>query len=209
MLDYNLLQDPDTMQERALVVLTEAWRLLPDLKHDLQLTGIELDDLDTKHGSWSPESHVLRFSTRLFTGEDDAQLMMMDVNGWTPPMQTPYTSRALHTAIHEFGHALGTLTGADASKEWLAISGWVESDTDPQGTQRYHENRPGWGGYISEWRHTSGAWWCRDYSRRSPYEDFADCVAHTALGWFDFCTHPMGIAKLQYCLLYTSDAADE
>ena len=73
--DHNVLQDPDLMQERALVVLTEAWRLLPDLKHDLQLTGIALEDLDTKHGSWSPEAHILRFSTRLFTGDNDAQLM--------------------------------------------------------------------------------------------------------------------------------------
>lgn len=196
--NYNLLQDSSLITERALAVLTEAWRLLPPLKHDLDITSIGLEDLDMKHGSWSPDDHTLMLSTRLFVGENEYQLLHMDIDGNTPPLTTPYTTRALHTVIHELGHALGTLTGADDVDAWRRISGWVERPDDPQGTQRYHEGRPGWGGYISDWRHTSGCWWCRDYSRRSPYEDFADCVAHAALGWFDFIQHPMGREKLAY-----------
>ncbi len=187
-----------SIEDRAALVLAEAWRLLPEIKHEAWISSITLLDLGSKHGGYSPDDGILTLSTRLFWGSNPWEIMYLDIDGNTPPFREPYTSRALHTACHEFGHAICAALGLDTSKDWLALSGWVNAADDPQDTARYHELRPGWGGYISDWRHDLGKWWARDYSRRSPFEDAADCIAHIALGWNDFVSHPIGQAKMRY-----------
>lgn len=189
-----------TLEQRAEAVLVEAWRRLPPLKRQTSIGEVIFADLGAKHGSWSPDTHTLTLSTRLFTGETPAQLMLIDSDGNAPPLSHTYVSRALHTTIHELSHAIGTATGLDETSEWLRLSGWVLSDDDPPGTDRYWEDRPGWPQGPSPWRHrTGGVWFVRDYSRKTPAEDFADAVTHVALGWSRFFeVSDSGRAKLCY-----------
>ena len=132
-----------SLEDRAVAVFAEAWRLLPPLKHVIDLESIGLEDLGSKHGSYTLETHTLLLSTRLLDGPAHS-VPMIDVNGNDPPQRTPCVSRALGTCIHELAHALGAATGLDSTPAWLALSGWVEADDNPQGTARYHEGRPGW-----------------------------------------------------------------
>jgi hypothetical protein len=193
-----------TLHDRALAVLVQAWRLLPAIKHQADLAAVEVCDMGAKHGSYAMDDGTLGLSTRLFMGDNPAQLMMLDVNGDAPPNTVPFCSRALHTALHELAHAIGAGTGLDDTDAWRGLSGWVQADDDPEGTRRYWESRPGWTpSGPSDWRYRVGTWFVRDYSTKSPYEDFADCVAHMALGWHDFLAAPgpwqaNGRAKLRY-----------
>lgn len=186
-----------SLDDRALAVFTEAWRLLPPLKRVIDLAGIGLEDLGAQHGSYNPDTHELLLSTRLLDGPAH-MLPLIDVNGNDPPQCLPACSRSLHTAIHEAVHALGDATGLDKTLEWLRLSGFVESEDTPQGTARYWERRPGWGNFASPWRYRVGSWFPREYSTKNPAECFADCVTHVALGWQDFFVTPNGLAKLAY-----------
>lgn len=190
-----MLTIPDRMQ----AVFAEAWALLPSIKHEAVLADVRLEDLGAVHGTYNTQTHILTLNARLFYGDNPAQVMMLDVDGNCPPKREPFTSRALHTCVHELAHAIGYATGLDDSRAWLALSGWSEdAETDPIGTARYTELRPGWPYGTSEWRYrTGGTWFCRTYSTKSPYEDFADSVAHVALGWGDF-TGATGLRKLAY-----------
>lgn len=188
-----------TYEARAEAVLLEAWRRLPPLKRDAYITRIDLDDLGAKHGSYAPDTGVLTLSTRLFMGANAAQVMMIDVNGETPPLCEPCCSRALHTSIHECLHAIGTATGLDSSEPWLRLSGFELTAMESQGTQRYWESRPGWEPGPSPWRYREDAYMPRAYSGKSPQECFADCGTHVALGWTaGFDASANGRAKLAY-----------
>ena len=187
-----------TMDDRAELVLDAAWALLPPLKREILLEGIVIDDLGAVHGTYASETKVLTLSERLFWGENDAQILCIDIHGECPPQSYPLCSRALHTTIHELFHALGDVTGLDGTREWLRLSGWAQRDDDPVGTWRYYETRPGWHQERSEWRYrTESTWFAREYSTKSPYEDFADMATHVALGWQDFID-TSGQQKLAY-----------
>lgn len=185
---------------RAQMVFDEAWKLLPPIKNELlgELSW-HLEDLGAVHGRYSPEEQTIAINERLFYGDNPMQIMCIDVHGQCPPRSYPHCSRALHTTIHELFHALGNYTGADDTPQWHALSGWVQSEKDATlGTGRYHENRPGWEQGPSEWRYRTGnTWFVREYSTKSPYEDFADAATHIALGWADFFGEN-GFKKLVY-----------
>ena len=189
-----------TLYQRAELVIAEAWRRLPPVKRQMAIAGIYLVDMGEKHGSYSPDDHILTLSVRLFEGDNPAQLRMIDVNGNDPPLCEPCASRALATTLHELAHAIGTATGLDNTSEWLRLSGWVLSDDDPPWTGRYWESRPGWFPHgPSPWRHRAGCWFTRNYAEKSPAEDFADCCTHIALGWSRFFdASANGQAKLAY-----------
>ena len=187
-----------TLDQRVLAVVTHAWRLLPPRKTDAVITAIHLDDLGAKHGSFDPETCIITLSTRLFVGDTPEQLMSIDCYGDSPAQCEPFCSRALHTACHEASHAIGYATGLDDSAEWLALSGWQQTDEDLQTTGRYAERRPGWGTWDSPWRYVKGSWFTRTYASSSPYEDFADCVTHLALGWTPFGSSSSAQQKLRY-----------
>jgi hypothetical protein len=125
-------------------------------------------------------------------------MVYIDCDGESPPLREPYALRALHTALHECAHAIGATFGFDTAPEWLSLSGFVEAPDDPDATRRYWERRPGWEADASSWRYAVGAWFPREYSSKSPQEDFADCVAHMCLGWDNIIEHENGRAKLRY-----------
>ncbi len=188
-----------TLEQRVLAVCCRAWQLLPPIKHEMVLAGIHLEDLGAQHGSFDPDTCLVTLSTRLFLGNTPDQLMTIDCEGNCPAQREPFASRALHTATHELVHAIGYATGADSHPDWLDLSGWEATDDDLQETGRYRERRPGWGTYDSAWRYTQGVWFPREYASASPYEDFADCATHIALGWTDsFLATASGRQKLLY-----------
>lgn len=187
-----------TLDQRALAILTRAWGLLPSVKRLAVVTGIRLEDLGAKHGSFDPETCEITLSTRLFWGDTPEQLISIDLHGDSPALCEPFCSRALHTAIHELSHAIGYATGLDDTEEWLALSGWEHTDEDLQITSRYRERRPGWGTWDSGWRYRQETYFPREYSSASPHEDFADCVTHVALGWVPFGTSVSAQQKLRY-----------
>ena len=187
-----------TIDQRVLAVLTRAWQLLPPRKTEAVITAVHLADLGAKHGAFDPETCAITLSTRLFLGDTPEQLLSIDIHGESPAQCEPFCSRALHTASHEISHAIGYATGLDDHEEWLALSGWAKTDEDLQTTGRYTERRPGWGTWDSPWRYTKGTWFSRSYASSSPYEDFADCVTHLALGWVPFGSSASARQKLRY-----------
>ena len=188
-----------TLEDRAELVMAEAWALLPAVKHEAWITGVALEDLGSVHGSYSPEEGLITLSTRLFTGVDAWELLTIDQHGMSPAQDPVYCSRALHTATHETLHAIGYATGLDGSSAWIALSGWEETWEDRQSTGRYFERRPGWGDQGgSPWAYRKGTWFCREYSSKSPKEDFADCGTHIALGWHGGVTDTNGRAKIRH-----------
>ena len=192
-----------SLSDRALAVCITAWGLLPSLKRDAWLRAVGLERLGAKHGSYDPDTGVIVLNRDLFQGETPAQIRLIDWDGNDPPLRVPCIARATHTALHEVAHALGAGTGLDARNDWLQLSSWVQADDDPAGTARYWEMRPGWEPGPSPWRHRLGCWFTRAYARRSPQEDFADCVTHVALGWMEpFGASANGLAKLRYLRRY-------
>ena len=189
------------IDKRVEAVCLEAWRLLPPIKVAAVISRIEVADLGGKHGSYSPDDGVLTLSSRLFWGDNVHQMMHIDYEGNCPAISEPYCSRALHTVIHEYIHAIGEATGTDTTPRWLALSGWEQTWKDGQGTGRYYERRPGWGEQGgSPWRYRKGSWFCREYSSKSPREDYADCGTHIALGWHLLVHEKNGKAKMRYML---------
>lgn len=172
-----------SLDDRAALVLAEAWRLLPPLKHHAPLVAIELADLGAGNGSYTPATGVIRLHPRLFMGATPAMLPCIDYLGNDPPYVYPLCSRGLHTAIHELGHAVGAGTDLDRHPDWFRLGGWVEMPDDPPGTGRYWERRPGWPAGPSSWRYARGTWFGRDYASQSPFEYFADVVAVLCLDW--------------------------
>ena len=188
-----------SLEDRVYAVLQEAWALLPPCKHEAWVSEIVVADLGAKHGGFEAESGRLSLSTRLFWGSDAYELMYIDQDGNMPPVHENYASRAIHTTTHEWFHAIGAATGIDRSPAWLALSGWERDPEDRHTTGRYYENRPGWAPHgPSDWRYHQGAWLARPYSSKSPFEDFADCGTHLALGWHRGVTHPNGRAKFRF-----------
>lgn len=187
-----------TLHQRAVAVLARAWMLLPPRKTEAVITAVHLDDLGAKHGMFDPDTCAITLSTHLFHGTNPEQLISIDLHGDSPAVCEPFCSRALHTTIHELAHAIGYATGLDDDDDWLALSGWAKTDEDLQTTGRYAERRPGWGTWDSPWRYQHGSWFTRNYASSSPYEDFADCVTHLALGWVPFGTNPVARQKLRY-----------
>ena len=169
--------------DRAALVLAEAWRLLPPLKHAAPLVDIVLEDLGAVHGTYTPTTGVLRLSAQLFTADPLGTRRLIDLHGADPARVAPFCARDTHTALHELSHAIGAATGLDTTPAWLAVSGWVLSDEDLVGTARYWEHRPGWEPGPSPWRYQAGTWFGRAYASKSPEEDFADGVAALCLGW--------------------------
>lgn len=173
-------------------VIAEAWHLLPATKTEAVISKIRIADLGLVHGTYHPDTGILDLNPSIF---DPAE--RIDDQGREHPRRHPYTTRAIHTTLHEFAHAIGEATGLDRTPEWFALSGWVRDKEDRSGYSRYFERRPGWQFGASPWRFRHGTFFCREYSSKSPLEDFADCVTHRALGWI----HPFGARghdKLDY-----------
>jgi len=167
---------------RAKMIVAQAWSLLPRACLAGAVTKIRLQDLGAVHGQYDPDTGVLTLNPMLYDGRQ------IDDAGGADPLRGPRVSRALHTTLHEFSHALGDATGLDRRPAWLVLSGWVKDEQDASGYGRYWERRPGWDYGPSPWRYRHGSWFCREYSSKTPYEDFADVVTYRALGW----THVFG-----------------
>lgn len=172
------------LENRALAVFVHAWNLLPSLKYRAFLTSVGIKDLGARHGSYTPDDGHLVINTRLFGTDTPQSIPLFDINSQDPPHDFPCVSRALATTLHELFHAIGTGTGLDQTPEWLALSQFVQAWDDPPGTARYCEQRPGWPMGFSAWRYAvDSTFFTREYSAKSPAEDFADCCTHLALGW--------------------------
>jgi hypothetical protein len=185
----------------AQAIVAEAWRLLPARKTAAVIAQVCLADLGAVHGIYHPDSGLLELNERMFGGD---RTHFIDDTGLERPLYGPAVSRALHTTLHEFAHAIG-----DRSRLWRSLSGWEEDPHDTPGTGRYVEARPGWTPGPSPWRYRAGTYFCRVYSAKSPLEDFADVVTHRALGWTHGFTHRgNGQAKLAYINRYVWDDRD-
>lgn len=208
-----------TAEDLAGMMLDEGWRLLPACKWRAPITDVVFTDLGERHGAYDPARQVITLNLRLFLPPVQA-LPTYDVEGNAPAATTPWVYRGLATWLHEVAHALGHGTGWDADPAWLALSGWTYQplevlEVDPAPACRYREQRVGWEYDVSPWRHARPCWFARDYSRKSPQEDFADCVTHVVLGWTAYFGDPrggdpaLGRQKLRYVQerLYDLDAA--
>lgn len=184
-----------TAREIATTLLLYGWDLLPPAKWQALVTDVVFRDLGAHHGAYRPQDGVITLNVRLFTPPVHA-LPTYDALGQSPAATTPWVFRGLATWVHEVAHAIGHATGLDRSAAWLSLSGWASDAVHPHGaldaSRRYVERRPGWAYEISPWSHARTAWFPRDYSRKSPQEDFADCLTYHALGWDDCFARPAG-----------------
>ena len=185
-----------TLEDRLGLVLEDVWAQLPALKAQVPALTVRFaPELGAVHGQFRPESSVIMIHPKLCAGALPQLLPLIDIRGEDPPKVTPYISRMYHTLAHECFHALLYYAALDDDPAWLRLSGWAQAEDDPPGTERYTERRPGWTQGPSEWRYTSGSYFIRPYSARSPYEDAADFATHELLGWTDAITDPNGRAK--------------
>ena len=199
-----------SLDDRLLTVCKSVWAILPPAKRKAHVTAIGISDLGARNGSYDPQEGTITLNYRLLGNDTPQSIPMIDCDSNMPPQRYPCISRLFHTLTHEYFHAIGTGMQIDLALEWLALSEWSQSLDTPQGTARYHERRPGWNGQgPSDWRYnTSGTFFVREYSSRSPFEDQADCCTHLALGWTDAFTHapPLSranaLAKLAYLRRY-------
>lgn len=159
-------------------VIAEAWRMLPAVKTEAVISKIRLVDLGLVHGTYHPNTGVLDLNPSIFDPGE-----RIDDQGGEHPRRHPYTTRAIHTVLHELSHAIGEGTGLDRTPEWYALSRWVRDKEDRSGYSRYFERRPGWSYGPSEWRHRQGTSFPRQYSSKSPQELFGDVCTYRALGW--------------------------
>ena len=164
--------------DMARPVIAEAWHLLPAAKTEAVISKIRLVDLGLIHGKYHPDTGILDLNPSIF---DPAE--RIDDKGMEHPRRQPFTTRAIHTVLHELSHAIGEGTGLDRTSEWFALSGWERSVEDRSGYTRYMEIRPGWDDGPSAWRHRHEAFFPREYSRKSPFEQFSDVCTYRALGW--------------------------
>lgn len=192
------------IEERARQVITEAWGRLPYTKLEAAIRHIVLKDLGEVNGQYDARNGIITLNRRLFQESGPENYRMIDYQGNDPPKHKPFVSRALHTTIHELAHALGEGTYLDRNPAWLALSQWEETPEDRLGSGRYFENRPGWGQGPSPWRYSLDAWFPREYSKKSPYEDFADCLTYRALQWYFLFLHPSTEASAFRKLAYMS-----
>ena len=194
---FIMAQDPITSRARA--VLITAWKALPPAKINALIEQIVLQDLGQVNGVYNRSERILTLNTRLFEVAGRGNIRYIDSFGNEPAKVSQFVSRALHTTIHEIAHAIGEGTDLDRNADWLSLSGWELSARDEIGYDRYIENRPGWPGGPSPWRHMRDIWFPRYYSSKSPFEDFADCVTWRALHWsLRFHGSASGMRKLTY-----------
>lgn len=188
-----------SLDDRLEAIFSHVWALLPPIKHKAILEGVGLDDLGSRHGSYGVDTAMISLNYRLLNGEHLSEIPLFDIEGNSPAKRFPCISRISHTLIHELWHAIGAGTGLDRTPEWLAISGWVHAPDNPVGSGRYWERRPGWESGPSDWRYavTGQTFFCREYSSKTPFEDFADSATHITLGWDDFLARS-GQQKLAY-----------
>jgi hypothetical protein len=192
-----------TLSERCNAVIIAAYAKLPKKHLYDAITSVELADLGKHNGAFYSLSGKVELNYRLFEGNWPEDLPLIDDRGNFNPLTDRIVSRALHTTIHEFSHAIGEKTGLDSTSEWMSISGWIEcppekhSELPPQ-FGRYIESRPGWEPGPSDWAFKKDSWFTREYGSKSPFEDFADCCVLKALGWETSFGFKHGLKKLHY-----------
>jgi len=192
-----------TLDARCRAVIICAYARLPKKHLYDAITSIEMADLGAHNGEFNSLSGRLRLNYRLFDGITSDDIPLIDDMGNFEPKTGRIVSRALHTTIHEMAHAIGEKTGLDQTPEWFKISGWAnwpygEHPDMPPYFGRYFETRPGWDHTPSEWVFHKDSWFTREYASKSPYEDFADCMAMKALGWELTFGMGHGLRKLNY-----------
>lgn len=188
-----------TLEDKARAVIISAWSKLPRKHTSAAIAKISIADLGVHNGEYNCLSLGIRLNYRLFDCLTVDDVPMIDDYGNFNPRSSRMASRALHTVIHEMAHAIGEKTHLDRNPEWLSISGWYETNQPmPMQYGRYIETRPGWDQEASSWTFRKDAWFFREYSSKSPYEDFADCVAIKALGWESRFGFKHGLKKLHY-----------
>jgi hypothetical protein len=190
-----------TQEAKARAVIIRAWSMLPFGILSDAIQSVTISDLGAHNGEYWFDDCSIKLNRRLFLADTPDLVPLIDDYGNFDPKSSRVVSRALHTCVHEFAHAIGEKTGLDMSPEWLHLSGWVEWSPEkelPYRLDRYIERREGWDEGPSDWAHDRQAWFYRDYSRKSPKEDFADSVALKALGWESRFDQGSGMRKLKY-----------
>lgn len=192
-----------TLEDRARAVIIAAYAKLPTKHLADAIYSVGIADLGKHNGEYNVISGRVRLNYRLFNGITPNDIPMIDDHGNFMVATNNIVSRALHTTIHEFSHAIGENTELDRTPDWLSICGWLEWPYNdhpmmPMSYSRYIETRPGWEPGPSEWVYRADSWFPREYSSKSPYEDFADCMALKALGWEHRFGFKHGLKKLHY-----------
>jgi hypothetical protein len=92
-----------------------------------------------------------------------------------------FLTRAQQTLIHELGHAYDhQLHDISLQPEWMSLSGWSK---EPQpGLKRLIIREPGAPEVMGEHYYRPDAEFCRFYSSRNSYDDFADAFGYYVAG---------------------------
>ncbi len=189
---YNITLDESFTKEQVNILL-EVFKVFKTHFIKDNILNIRLQDLGAIHGQYTPEIKELVLNPNIFDyktqyGSGDNKV-----------------SSYIHTIIHEIGHAIDGFR-LSLSKEWLDISDWKQHPIDnkvPDGYKRYIETRPGRtcdeeGNKKSDWIYKEETEFVKEYSKKSPFEDFADCFSFVVLGFDNKFKGESGKLKLNY-----------
>jgi hypothetical protein len=171
--------------DKARAVVIAAWAYMPNVVSEC-IKSIALADTGAANGGYILSERRIELNWKLFESLGrEGDIPLIDDMGNFNPRSSYVVSRALHTTIHEMSHGVGVYTGLHSDPAWISLSRWMRWPYAqmPASHNRYIETRDGWEKGPSEWIFRADTWFPREYSSKSPFEDFADCMALKALGW--------------------------
>lgn len=120
------------------------------------------------HGYFQPGAGLVALNADCFWHPDQPD-DFVDAQGYQ-------VSRAVQTAVHEFGHGFDDHFGDLSLKpDWTKLSGW--SETPQPGLIRLRIKESDSPEVIGEWCYDPKSEFTRFYGKRNPWDDWADCFA--------------------------------
>ncbi len=183
----------ETCTKEYLEILDKVFGLFKTEFIDSIFTLITFSDIGACHGEYEPSTKKLTINPSIF-----------DYKSEYGSKDNKYPSY-IHTLLHEIGHAIDNFR-ISLDPSWLSISDWKQlpiQDEIPKGYERYIEKRNGRSTGDknedhSDWIYKKDTEFVREYSKKTPFEDFADSFSFAILKFDNKFKGETGKKKLEF-----------